>query len=41
MEDHSLEWDGFLEPIFLDEQIENITLTLGKIMQDVPCLNFQ
>ena len=30
-----------VEPIFLDEQIDNITLTLGKIMQDVPCLKFQ
>ena len=30
-----------VEPIFLDEQIENITLALGMIMQDVPCLKFQ
>ena len=34
-------WDGKAEPIFLDEQIENITLAHGKIMADVPCLKFQ
>ena len=37
----TFEWDGIVEPIFLDEQIDNITLALGKIMTDVPCLKFQ
>ena len=37
----TFEWDGIVEPIFFDEQIENITLALGKIMTDVPCLMFQ
>ena len=35
------QWDGIVEPIFLDDQIENITLAQGKIMRDVPCLKFQ
>jgi len=29
-----------VEPIFLDDQIENITQSLTKIMTDVPCLKF-
>ena len=37
----TFEWDGIVEPIFLDEQIENITLSHQKIMTDVPCLKFQ
>ena len=37
----TFEWDGTVEPIFLDDQIENITLAQGKIMRDVPCLKFQ
>ena len=37
----TFEWDGVVEPIFLDEQIENITLAQRKIMTDVPCLKFQ
>ena len=37
----TFEWDGIVEPIFLDEQIENITLAHRKIMTDVPCLKFQ
>ena len=36
-----IEWKGVMEPIFLDNQIGNITLALGKIMTDVPCLKFQ
>ena len=36
----TFEWDGIVEPIFLDEQIGNITLAQGKIMTDVPCLKF-
>ena len=35
------QWLGNVEPIFLDDQIENITLAQGKIMRDVPCLKFQ
>ena len=37
----TFEWGGIVEPIFLDDQIENITLAQGKIMTDVPCLKFQ
>ena len=37
----TFEWDGIVEPIFLDDQIDNITLSQGKIMADVPCLEFQ
>ena len=37
----TFEWDGIVEPIFLDDQIENITTALGKIMTSVPCLKFQ
>ena len=35
------EWDGTVEPIFLDEQIENITTALGQIERDVPCIKFR
>ena len=37
----TFEWDVIVEPIFLDEQIENITLAHRKIMTDVRCLKFQ
>ena len=37
----TFEWEGVVEPIFLDEQIENITVALGKIMRDVPCVKFK
>ena len=37
----TFEWDSIVEPIFLDEQIDNITLAQGKIMADLPCLEFQ
>ena len=37
----TFEWNGKMEPIFLDDQIENITQSLTKIMTDVPCLKFQ
>ena len=36
----TFEWDGIVEPIFLDDQIENITTAHGKIMTAVPCLKF-
>ena len=34
------EWNGKREPIFLDDQIDNVTLAHQKIMTSVPCLNF-
>ena len=37
----TFEWDGELQPIFLDNQIENITQALGKISRDVPCIKFK
>ena len=37
----TFEWDGIVELIFMDDQIDNITLAQGKIMADVPCLEFQ
>ena len=37
----TFEWNGKKEPIFLDDQIENVNLALGKIMTGVPCLKFQ
>ena len=37
----TFEWDGIVEPYFLDEQIDNVTTALGKIMIGVPCLKFQ
>ena len=37
----TFEWEGIVEPIFLDDQIENITQSLGKIMRDVPCIKFK
>ena len=37
----TFEWNGVVEPIFLDDEIENITQSLTKIMTDVPCLKFQ
>ena len=37
----TFEWDGIVEPIFLDDQIENITTAHQKIMTSVPCLKFQ
>ena len=35
-----IEWKGVMEPIFLDNHIDNISLDLGNIMMDVPCLKF-
>ena len=37
----TFEWEGELEPAFLDDQIENITQALGKISRDVPCIKFK
>ena len=35
------EWDGLVEPVFLDSQIENITQALQKIQNGVPCIEFR
>ena len=35
------EWGGVKEPIFLDEQVDNITKALGQIENDVPCIDFR
>ena len=35
------EWDGNVEPVFLDSQIENITQALRKIETGVPCIDFE
>ena len=37
----TFEWEGEMLPIFLDDQIENITQALGKISRDVPCIKFK
>ena len=36
-----IRWRGVMEPIFLDDQVDNISLALGNIMMNVPCLKFQ
>ena len=36
----TFEWDGKMLPILIDDQIENVTLALGKITMDVPCIKF-
>ena len=35
------EWEGVVEPVFLDSQIENITIALQKITDGVPCIHFR
>lgn len=35
------EWEGRVEPVFLDSQLANITTALDQIMQDVPCIKFR
>jgi len=35
------EWEGVIEPVFLDSQIENITQALQKIEHGVPCIEFR
>ena len=37
----TFEWNGKKEPIFMDDQIDNVTLAHRKIMTSVPCLKFQ
>ena len=36
----TFEWAGVEEPIFADEQIENITQALGHIERETPCIHF-
>ena len=35
------EWDGIVDPVFLESQIENITRALRKIETGVPCIDFE
>ena len=35
------QWGGVVEPVFLDDQIENITQALQKIETGVPCIDFR
>jgi len=37
----TFELGGAMVPIFMDNHIENITLALGKISRDVPCIKFR
>ena len=36
----TFEWDGLVEPVFSDPQLENITRAHNQIMRDVPCIKF-
>ena len=35
------EWKGVWEPVFRDDQIENISISLRKIEEGVPCIDFE
>ena len=35
------EWKGIWEPVFLDEAIQNISISLEKIKAGVPCIDFE
>ena len=37
----TFEWEGSKEPIFLDDQIANVTKALRQISKDVPCIKFK
>ena len=37
----TFEWEGRVEPVFLDSQMANITTALDKIMREVPCIKFR
>ena len=37
----TFEWEGIVEPIFLDDQIANVTKALRQISKDVPCIKFK
>ena len=34
-------WQGKMQTIFLDDQIDNITQALGQITKQVPCIKFK
>ena len=34
-------WEGGKQPIFMDDQIANITQALGQITRNVPCIKFK
>ena len=36
----TFEWQGVVEPVFLDSQMDNITQALQLIMHSVPCIKF-
>ena len=36
----TFEWEGVVEPVFSDSQLENITQAHNQIMRDVPCIKF-
>ena len=36
-----MEWDGVMEPLFLDSQKENITTAMERIEEGVPCFKFR
>ena len=35
------EWEGVVEPVFLDGQIAKIRQALGQIEMEVPCIQFR
>ena len=35
------EWDGVMEPLFLDSQMDNITTAMDRIAAGVPCFKFK
>ena len=37
----TFEWEGVKHPIFMDNQIANITQALGQITWNVPCIKFK
>ena len=37
----TFEWEGRVEPVFLDSQMANITTALDNVMQEVPCIKFR
>ena len=36
-----MEWDGVMEPLFLDSQMDNITTAMHRIAAGVPCFKFK